>query len=571
MNPDTNRVAEYRELASSSDGHLWAASNAEEIYRLANGKGDIPGTETITFIAPQEVPADKTPTYIRVVVADRPEKSNPKRVRWTAGGNLISYAGNVHTQTADLVTAKIFFNSIISTPHAQCMCIDLKDFYLGTILPEPEYVRIPRYMIPDEVMDEYDLHDKLSNGFVYARVNKGMYGLPQAGRLAWEKLRDHLQPFGYVPCSHTPGLWKHTQSSLQFTLVVDDFCVRYTNKRDAQQLVAALQHNGTYKASVDWEGTRYVGLTLDWHYKTGYVDISMPGYVERALQRFGHPTPDKLVHSPSKYTSPNYGARIQYAPDPDSSQPVDDKQRKRIQEVLGTLLYYARAVDCCILEALGTIATQQARPTADTLTAVTHLLNYCASNPEATVRYTRSDMILHIESDASYLSQPKARSRAAGYFYLSDKTIDIATKPRFNGNVHIHCQIMKEVLSSAAESELGALFYNGKDGCPIRVCLEELGHPQPPTILVTDNSTAIGIAKDACKQKRSKAMDMRYYWVRDRVRQGQYEVVWRPGTTNEADYFTKAHPADYHQQMREHYLQPGQVTVHVANLMYCTY
>jgi hypothetical protein len=77
---------------------------------------------------------------------------------------------------------------------------------------------------------------------------------------------------------------------------------------------------------------------------------------------------------------------------------MDDKQYKCIQEVLGTLLYYARVVKCCFLDALGRIATQKARPTPETLTAVTHLLNYWTSNPEATVRYTRSDIILHIES-----------------------------------------------------------------------------------------------------------------------------------------------------------------------------
>jgi hypothetical protein len=152
---------------------------------------------------------------------------------------------------------------------------------------------------------------------------------------------------------------------------------------------------------------------------------------------------------------------------------------------------------------------------------------------------------------------------------LPERQDDIATKQRFNGSIHIHCQIKKDVLSATAESELSALFYIGKDGCPIRICLEELSLPQPPTILLTDNSTAIGVAKDACKQQRSKAMNIRLYWVRDRVRQGQYDVVRRPDGTNEADYLTKAHPAAYHRPLRAHYQQLGQVTVHVANLMYC--
>jgi hypothetical protein len=116
------------------------------------------------------------------------------------------------------------------------------------------------------------------------------------------------------------------------------------------------------------------------------------------------------------------------------------------------------------------------------------------------------------------------------------------------------CQILREVVSSAAEAELAALFHNGKTACPLRICLEELGHPQPPTPIVTDNSTASGIANDTVKQKRSKAIDMRFYWIRDRVRQGQFHIYWKKGILNRADYFTKHHPASHHQQIRSSYL-----------------
>jgi hypothetical protein len=193
--------------------------------------------------------------------------------------------------------------------------------------------------------------------------------------------------------------------------------------------------------------------------------------------------------------------------------------------------------------------------------ALTQLLNYCATHPDATVRYVASDMVLHIESDASYLTATKARSRAAGYHYLSsrpanpDLTPDpSAPSPPSNGAIDVMCQILREVVSSAAEAELAALFHNGKTACPLRICLTELGHPQPPTPIVTDNSTASGIANDTVKQKRSKAIDMRFYWIRDRVRQGQFHIYWKRGILNRADYFTKHHPASHHQQIRSSYL-----------------
>jgi hypothetical protein len=281
----------------------------------------------------------------------------------------------------------------------------------------------------------------------------------------------------------------------------------------------------------------------------------MPGYVTRALQRFNHATPTRKHNAPHRWTAPQYGAKIQYADDPDTSKPLDLAGQRHIQQVLGTLLYYAHAVDSTMLAAIGTLATQQAKPTEQTMTDIVALLNYAATHPDAVVRFHKSDMVLHVESDASYLSAEKARSRAGGFHYLGNQP---GTPTAYNGPINILCQIMHTVQSSAAEAELGALFLNAKEACPTRTCLDELGHQQPATPMVTDNNTATGIANDSVKQKRSKAMDMRYYWVRDRVRQEQCHIYWRPGKTNRADYFTKHHPAAHHQAVRSAYLhQPA--------------
>jgi hypothetical protein len=211
-----------------------------------------------------------------------------------------------------------------------------------------------------------------------------------------------------------------------------------------------------------------------------------------------------------------------------------------------------------MLTAIGSIATQQTNGTQATMKAVTQLLNYCATHPDAVVRYYASNMILEVDSDASYLSAPKARSRAAGYLtlgYLPAPVTDppMPARPR-NGAINILCTIMREVVSSAAEAELAALFHNGKEACPLRIALEELGHIQPATPIHTDNSTAYGIANDTVKQKRSKAIDMRFYWIRDRVRQGQFVIYWKKGSLNRADYFTKHHATTHHQAIRSAYL-----------------
>jgi hypothetical protein len=126
--------------------------------------------------------------------------------------------------------------------------------------------------------------------------------------------------------------------------------------------------------------------------------------------------------------------------------------------------------------------------------------------------------------------------------------------PPLNGDIYIHCQILKEVLSSAAKAVLAALFHNGKEAYAICNILAELGHPQPSTHIVTDNSTASGIANDTVRQKRFKAMDMYYYRVRDQDRQGQFLVYWKKGSLKCPDYFTKHHHASHHTLICLHYL-----------------
>jgi hypothetical protein len=160
-------------------------------------------------------------------------------------------------------------------------------------------------------------------------------------------------------------------------------------------------------------------------------------------------------------------------------------------------------------------------------------------------------MILHVHSNASYLSEPKACSRVGGFFFLADGT----KNPAINGPIHVNSQIMQNVMASAAEAEVGGLFINAQTACPLRQTLEELGHPQPGTVIVTDNACAKGIAEETVKQKRSKAIDMRFYWIRDRIKQNQFIIKWKRGVENLADYFTKHHPPSHHQRVRSRYLQ----------------
>ena len=164
-------------------------------------------------------------------------------------------------------------------------------------------------------------------------------------------------------------------------------------------------------------------------------------------------------------------------------------------------------------------------------------------------------MVLAVHSDAPYLIEPKARSRAGGHFFMSNNT----TFPPNNGAVLNIAQIIKNVMTSAAEAEMGALYINAREAVHMRITLEEMGHPQPPTPMQTDNTTALGVITNNIRKKQSKAWDMRMYWLRERQVQKQFRFYWRAGPTNNADYETKHHAPSHHQNVRPEILTPVEI------------
>jgi hypothetical protein len=236
----------------------------------------------------------------------------------------------------------------------------------------------------------------------------------------------------------------------------------------------------------------------------------MPGYCTKAMKRFHYTSPLKQQDQPYPHTAPTYGAAQQYAHAADISPLLNNTDSLFVKEVIGVFLYDARAVDCTMLAALGSLAAQQANPTQTTMKYFKQFLDYATSRPDAMVTFQSSDMVLAMHSDASYLSKTKARRRAGGIFFLS--TDDVF--PPNNGAILTISQIIKVVLSSAAKAELGALYINSREAIPLCQLLEEMGHPQPPTPVQIDDSTALGVVTNTIQPRCTKAMDMRYHWLR---------------------------------------------------------
>jgi hypothetical protein len=213
-------------------------------------------------------------------------------------------------------------------------------------------------------------------------------------------------------------------------------------------------------------------------------------------------------------------------------------------------LYYARAVDPTMLTAVNKIASMQANATEDVEAAAQRLLSYAKKWPNASLLIKPSDMVLFAHSDASYLSEASSRSRIGGILYLGTKD----DTNFVNAAVEQFSTILDVVVASAAEAEYAAIFTVAHEAEPLRHTLTELGFPQPPTLITCDNQCAVGLALNTVKEKRTKAIDMRYHWIRDRIKQNHFLIEWQPGSTNLADFFTKAHPVHHHKDVRHFYV-----------------
>jgi hypothetical protein len=328
------------------------------------------------------------------------KQSKKNRLRITVGGDRLEYDGETATSTVDITTLKVLINSTLSTKDAKMIIMYIKNYYLVAPLPMYEFMRLPISILPDEIIGKCGLKKLAVDGWVYLEIRKGMYSLKLAGILANQLLQKRLKSFGYHPARHTPVLWLHTTKPTAFSLVVDYVAVKYVADDDAHHLRNALLRN--YEITTDWGGTVYSGITLKWDYEKRTCDISMPGYVNNVLNKFQHDSPKTPQHTKSKYVTPVYGAKTQYGTR-DETPLLSAKNCTTIQKITGSILYYSRAVYPRVRMPLNDISMEQTTETEKTQTSAGQDLDYLVTRPDATIRCYASDMILHIQSEASYL------------------------------------------------------------------------------------------------------------------------------------------------------------------------
>jgi len=324
---------------------------------------------------------------------------------------------------------KNLLNAVVSED-ADWFTLDIGDFYItkGNQLEQPEYMWIALDVLPDDIVARYNLKAIAHKGKALVRIDSAIYGLPQAGRIAQQRLFKRLAAHGYHQCPNTSCLFKHETRPIMFALVVDGFGIKVKGKEHADHLVAALQE--IYRLTIDWTGEKFLGMTIKHDREEQTLSISMPNHVQKALNRF-EANDIKTANSPIHY----------------------------------------------MLAAVNKVASEQARPTVAVEKAANRILQYAKKFPNATIVYKASDMQLRCHSDASYLSETRSRSRAGGFFFLGDSIGDEYSN---NGSVDCISSIIPRIVASAsaAEAEYAALFMVGQLAADFRPTLEDIGYPQ---------------------------------------------------------------------------------------------
>jgi hypothetical protein len=237
--------------------------------------------------------------------------------------------------------------------------------------------------------------------------------------------------------------------------------VKYVGKEHADHLIACIKEK--YKLTKDWSGDLYCGINLKWDYIKRTLEILMPGYIKCQLLKYKHVVAPGPQHCPYSPAPRKYESEAHAPLPPDTTQRLDKDKIKKIQKIVGSILYYARVVDMMVLMAFSTIASKQMTGTEQTMEKALQVLDYLATHPDATVKFRAPDMVMNILSNASYFTEPKAHSRACGHFFMGWTPKD--NKPiKLNNAFHTLCSILRFVVASAAEAKLGALFLNCQEG-----------------------------------------------------------------------------------------------------------
>lgn len=539
LDPVTGQPIRWKSEIKGPDKEEWFQAHHEETVRLVDE------TNTYKFIQAKGFKG-KTSGIVnaikkKLVLQENNEVSVQRRVRQTFDGSRGGDYGNGTAPVASMTQCKVLGNSGISDKNRQARVwtIDLKNFYLiGTKLSKPAYFKQHISKYPQQTIDKYNLVELADEeGNVIGEVTGGMYGHPEAGRLAHEGLKTHLAKHGFTSREQTPCIFANADHSIVFAVIVDDFLIKVQSEEVGNRLIAILEEK--YELKID-KGPRLVfnGVQWDFDYESERrsVTLSVPGFTESMLKRFDC-ADIKGVQTPAVHADIKFSRESQMMEPDQELEQLSAKDTKRQQEIVGMALWYAKTVHLNSLIAISEAASTA--NTEDKVKKTKRILAYFKQWPDAQLTFHESDMILRTTCDASFASLPDGRSRAGICYHFGSEQ---DTTDDYNGMVEVTCKNMKLVMLSAAEAEYATTFYAAEGAITLAEAAESIGHPQTTLRICTDNSVAVGIANSTMNIKRSRTINTKFHWIRERVQAGQFQVCWIEGENNVADAFTKPLP-----------------------------
>ena len=534
----------WASVKRSDEKPLWMQAYHEELERLHDE------TKCIHF----EHHLNKPKNELAVYTSNQPKVKRvddkiDRRVRTTYGGDMVKdMPGERTSPTATMEMVKIHAASIASKPGRKVVYGDISNFYLQHDLKEHSWVLFKLADLPEQTIIKYDLRSLATpNGTVYARVNKGMYGHPLAGRDSYDAVNELLTTNGYDNSLTTPCIYHNADYSITLVLIVDDFAIAYDTESALESFLSVIRSK--YKFKLDYckpEGNYFSGLHIRHGETNGrrYAAISGDEHIASILKRFGGEGLTGAI-TPNKFKRIEYGKQSQILEEKPHYEELDEAAIKREQQILGSALWVAKNFAYDSFPAV--TAASRLPNTKEKSAATQQILRYYSSHPNPTLILWASDMQLSIVSDVSYASEADASSIAGGVFSLRNAEDPIG---ECQAVTEVRSDKIKIVCPSVVDGEYIAIFKNGIRGLYHIQILEALGWPQKTVRIETDNECAVGIANNKMLIKKTRTINTKFHWTRQQVEEGRYAVVWGAGKHNLANFFTKGVPKEEFLQVR---------------------
>jgi hypothetical protein len=412
--------------------------------------------------------------------------------------------------------------------------MDVKSAYLNGELKEEIYMRQPEGFVAE------------GKERMVCRLNKSLYGLKQAGRTWNERIDGVLKTKGFVPIPCDPCIYAYRRGSVIviITLYVDDLLLASDSLTQLEQVKAEL--STCFDMEDLGEAHFVLGVEITRNRKMRTLTISQGAYVTDVIERFGmgdcHPltTPMEKGGRPRKAGPGNDAASLDEQGEKRKAGPgndaalLDEEGKKRYQSAVGALLYAAQCTRPDISFAVTVLSQFNSKPTTEHWSAVKRVLRYLRGSVDRGITYRGSGSpmeqpILHGYSDADYAEDKNDRRSFTGYaFLLSGAAVSWASRKQT-------C-----VATSSTESEYMAVSDAAKEAIWWRSFLSSLGYDTTAaTCIWSDNQGSIALSENPVHHKRTKHIDVRHHYIREKVQEGTIALEYIHTSKMAADVLTK--------------------------------